>query len=89
MIIQAIIDWCAQALTAIYDALPDIPTFDTASQLGPISTMFEWIGWANWWLPMDQVLIVGALFLLSWAAFYVVDLINWVLTKLHIAGGDS
>jgi formate/nitrite transporter FocA (FNT family) len=71
-------------------ALPTLPTgADTSTMTGPVGSLFQWAGWANWYAPVDQGVILVGVVLAAYAAFYVVDAVNWALTKLHVVGGSS
>lgn len=89
MIIDAIFGLFAQALALVHDQLPDVPSFDTSEHTGPVGSLFQWAGWANWWVPVDHAVILLGLLLTAWAVMYALDFANWALTKLHLLGGNS
>lgn len=89
MIIDALFRWFAQALSLVTGALPQPPEIQTGSWWSGASSAFQWIVWANAYVPLDQAAAAVALLLTGWAIFYGIDLVEWVLTKLHILGGNS
>lgn len=53
------------------------------------SRIWQWVAWANYWVPLDlAVAFIGARLAVV-AGMYVFEFITWVLTKAHVLGGAS
>lgn len=89
MILDALFRWFAQSLAWLLSGVPGMPSLDLASWQSSIGPVFEYMAWANQYVPLDQAFIAVGILFAGWAIFYGVDLVEWVLTKLHILGGNS
>lgn len=51
-------------------------------------TVFALFRWANTYLPVAECLAILALVVTVWAGSHIVGFVSWLLSKLHITGGD-
>lgn len=76
-------------LTTIQGVMPVIPAVpDTSSYQSAAASVFQWAGWANWYVPVDQAVVAFGLVITLWVALYGFRFVVWMLTKAHILGGQ-
>lgn len=93
MLLQAIFDaffalvqWGFDLVQAAMPVIPTLP--DTSSYQSAASSVYQWAGWANWYVPVDQAVIAFGLVISLWTVLYGFRFLVWVLTKMHILGGQ-
>ncbi len=91
MIIAKLYGLFVTLLEGLLGLIPDmsLPSMDEVNAAIADSRLWAYWGWGNHYLPLDLVLALLTLRLTVWVGLAVVDLTNWSLTKLHIAGGSS
>ena len=94
MIVEAIFGFFFAILNGFLSLLPswdpiDLSALWSAVDSGPGQTVFGFLAWGNYYLPLTEALAVATLSLTLWIGVYVVRFVIWVLQLLHIAGGSS
>jgi hypothetical protein len=89
MITDAILGFFESIVTSILGLLPDIEAPDLAGMVESIHGFFAYFGWANQYVPLDQIVVMLGIGLGSWFAMYLIRFALWALTKAHILGGSS
>jgi hypothetical protein len=67
----------------------DVSALWVALDSGPAAQLFGFFAWANYYLPIKELLAISVLRLAIWAGVYVVRFLIWILQLFHIAGGGS
>lgn len=88
--------WLAEAVlgaffglaAGIMELAPDIAAPDISGMVGGLSTFWEYFGWANNFVPLDQLVVIIGLVVTFYVALLVVRLSIWLLVKAHVLGGD-
>lgn len=88
MIVDAILGVFAGLINTALGVLPTWTPVDWDSLSGT-GTVFQWLGWANQYVPVDTAATIIGLSAVLWAAIYGAKLTLWILEKLHIAGGSG
>ncbi len=94
MIVNAVFSWFVGILTWLVGlipsasalGLPDLSSYGAA--IGD-STVWQWWGWANHFLPLDLALTLLGARLAVWLAMYGFEVVSWLLTKAHVLGGSQ
>ncbi len=91
MIISKLYSLGVTVLTWLLSLIPDMSLPDMGEVNAAISDSRLWSYWAwgNHFVPLDLLLGLLTLRLAVWVGLAVVDVVNWALTKLHVAGGSS
>lgn len=89
MLINVVWGWLTTALAGIVSLFPSnaVPAaLSYSNQTQGSGSVWEWLSWANQYLPLDAVLeAVGVMFTI-WAAMWSANLIIWLLSKAHVLG---
>ena len=86
MILDSLFEWFAGAVHSVLAMLPGIPSI---SGLGTVSSqVWQYAQWANDYVPLDQACLILGIVMAAWTVFYGARFFEWVLTKLHILGGN-
>jgi fermentation-respiration switch protein FrsA (DUF1100 family) len=88
MITDAIFAFFATIASFVVGLLPSMNPPDISSHLSALGPVLTWFGWANQYVPLDQVVIVLGIALGAWVTLNVFNGVVWVLTKAHILGGQ-
>ena len=72
-------------------ALPSSPTLGLNAQAGTLvgTGIFGGAGWLNAYMPLDAVMEGLGVVLALFAVMFIVRMVLYVLTKLHILGGND
>jgi hypothetical protein len=91
MILNTLFSWFVSLLGALLDLIPSFGLPDAAVATAAVSDarVWEYVGWANHYVPVDLAAALLAVRVTLWAALHGLDAVVWVLTKLHILGGSS
>lgn len=76
------------ALLPAWDPI-DVAGLWAALDSGPGAQLFGFFAWANYYLPIKELLAISVLRLTLWGGVYVVRFLLWILQLFHIAGGGS
>lgn len=91
MVVDAILSIFMVAVEGLVSLFPTWSPGDVTGlfESTELAGLFGWIRWADWYLPMSDVLVILQALLVLVPAWYAYRLVVWVLTKAHILGGDG
>ncbi|HEX3424774.1 MAG TPA: hypothetical protein VHT30_01490 [Acidimicrobiales bacterium] len=94
MILDAIFSWVAGGLTFLLGLLPTWNPIGSslidavATIQGFASTLVGVVNWADFYVPAKLSITLLLTVWVIHAAIYVVNLVMFIITKLHIFGGE-
>jgi hypothetical protein len=88
VIIDALINVFETIVNTLLGWLPDITPPDLAGYVSALAPAFTYVGYANKYLPVDQMMVALGILTTSWMAIYIIRFVEWVLSKTHLLGGD-
>jgi len=91
VIITALYRLFATLLGGLLGLLPEmgLPSYDDVTAAIGDSRLWSYWSWGNHYMPLNLLLAVLTLRFAVWAGLWAFGVVNWALTKLHIAGGTS
>lgn len=89
MIIDSILHWVAGCLHWLLSLIP----VEWGSDLNGLRAeglvpVLAWVGWADYYVPVDQALLLAGVTFAAFLAFSGFRLVEWLLIKAHVLGGD-
>jgi len=91
VITLAVIKAFSAVIRAVFGLIPNLglPSFDEAIGAVGDARVWRYLAWVNHYLPVSLGLALLGIRVTLWLALNLVDLLNWVLVKIHIAGGSG
>lgn len=90
MILLALFSLFLFVVEALFSLLPTSPEApEIGAMVASLDTIWTGFAWANHYLPVDTLVSLLGILVTSWAVMHAVQLVLWVLTKLHVLGGSS
>lgn len=88
MITEAILTLLTLPVRAVLALLPVVNPPDAVTGASALSPIFEFIGWTNQYLPIQEALTLLGTLLIVWGVMYGIQGALWVLRALHITAND-
>jgi hypothetical protein len=88
VIVDAMLSFFKGLVTVVFGWLPNPAPPSIAGYSGALGTAFQYLGWANSYLPIDEILGLVAVLLTVWVAMNIFRASVWALTKAHVLGGQ-
>lgn len=91
MILERLFAAFVGVVSGILDLLPSFGLPPASSVNGVIgdSRVWQWLAWANHFLPISFATVLLSARLGLWAGLHLVDAVLWLATKVHVLGGSS
>lgn len=94
MIFDAIIGVVLSAFGWLVGLIPSaasigLPDFNQFGAAVADSRIWQWVGWANWYMPVDLAVTILGARLAVWIVMHGFEFFTWLLTKIHVLGGAS
>lgn len=91
MIVVGILGIFESIVSAVLGALPSpsVPGLNSLAESMVSGSWFDRLGWVNDYLPLTAMLSAGAVVFLVWGGSLAVKLVIFVLTKVHVLGGNG
>lgn len=88
MIVEAILDVLFGVLDFFLGLLPTIAAPEVSSLVASSGGVFEYIGWANNFLPLDHVALAIGLWVSSYVVLHVISFAVWAWSMFTGGGGN-
>lgn len=89
VVVLWLLDFVHAALEFVVGLLPSISVPDLEAMVSTIAPVWEALGWANQYFPVDSIGVMLGILVGTFVVMGSIDVLNWILTKLHVLGGDS
>jgi hypothetical protein len=89
VITDAVLHFFLGLAHTVLGLLPNPSPPSLSGLTGALATIFQYLGWANQFLPIDVALSLVAILLTAWLGMHGFRAVVWLATKAHILGGSS
>jgi hypothetical protein len=89
MITDAILSFFAGIVHSVLALLPNPSAPDIAGAVSGLTSVWQWFGWANDYLPITEGVALVGILLTAWGGMMAFRAVVWALTKAHVLGGSS
>lgn len=88
MIVEGIWNLLRGAMETVLGWLPEATVPDLSGMVASLQPLWGYLGWANKYAPVVEAGAMLALLATVYVVMFLFNLTVWVLTKVHVLGGQ-